>query len=413
VLGEISNVRVESRSREVQLFWTTPAGAAGVSVVRKMGSAPTDPSDGDPIETLREQSIDRGLRDDRVYYYGIYATYKTPDGRILTSRGITVSAMPHTQIRGVPGLTLTQEADGRVRLTWEEPERGQVKILRSTKPLGLPFSTRLTPIEAKALEGQWLDVAEPNHTFDVRPPAMGVCHYTPLTSWAGTLTVGRGTVYSCVPDPADLRAVRVGSHGKAHLRWRWSPQGGQSLVLAKAGSYALRSDDSAALRFLVKETEYSRAGFYALSLPPSPDGPWHLSVYSVAMVGGENVTSPGLETTARTVLPGPHPEVTVSYSLRAPRFPGRPWMLTFRTEPSGASIPATALIAHPRTVPLTVDDGEVIDEFPVSRDGATFRIRTKVNLATHRARVFVDPRSDPTGQSPIRLRHPETGGTRV
>lgn len=413
VLGEVSQVRVESRSREVQLSWTTPPGASGVCVIRKAGSAPVGPNDGEALETLREHAVDRGLRDDRVYHYGLYATYKTPDGRVMTSRGVTVSAMPHTPIRGVHEITLSQEPDGRIRLSWEEPERGQVKILRTAKPVGLPTATRLTPAEAKLLEGQWLDVAEPDHTFDARPPAMGVCYYTPMTSWAGTLIVGRGTVFSCVPDPSDLRVVRVGTLGKAHLRWRWSPQGGQSLVLARAGEYPARSDDPDALRFVVNEGEYSRTGFYALTLPPHPDGPWHICVYSVATIEHENVISPGLEPTARTILPGPHPEVTVSYSLRPPRFPGRPWMLTFRTEPAGSPIPPTALVAHPRTVPLTVDDGDVVDEFPASRDGATFRIQTKVNLGQHRARVFVDPRADPVNQAPIRLRHPETGGTRV
>jgi hypothetical protein len=413
VLGEVTQVRVEARSREVQLSWLTPQGACGVTVIRKAGSTPTSPNDGEPVETLREHAVDRGLRDDRVYHYALYATYKAPDGRLMTSRGVTVSAMPHTPIKGVHEIILSQEPDGRIRLRWDEPERGQVKVLRTTKPVGLPSGTRLSPADAKALEGQWLDVADPDHAFDARPPAMGVCYYTPMTSWAGSLIVGRGTVFSCVPDPSDLRVVRVGSLGKAHLRWRWSPQGGQSLVLARAGQYPARSDDPDALRFLVNEGEYSRTGYYVLTLPPHPDGPWHLCAYSVATIEHENVISPGLEPTARTILPGPHPEVTVSYNLRAPRFPGRPWMLTFRTEPAGSPIPPTALVAHPRTVPLTVDDGDVVDEFPASRDGATFRIQTKVNLTRHRARVFVDPRADPAGQVPIRLRHPETGGTRV
>jgi hypothetical protein len=413
MLGDVTDVRVETRSREVQLAWATPPGASGVTVVRKLGSAPTGPTDGDPIETLREHFVDRGLRDDRVYHYGLYATYKGTNGQPLTSRGVTVSAMPHTPIKAIAGLALRAEPDGRIRLTWDEPERGQVKILRSPRPLSLASGTRLTAAEGKAIDGQWLNVTDPDHAFDARPPLMGVCYYTPFTAWAGALTVGEGTVFSCVPDPSDLRAVRVGSLGKFHLRWRWSPQGGQSLVVAKAAADPTRHDDPEALHFLVNEGEYSRTGFYALTLPPSAAGPWHVCVYSVVAIEQETVVSPGLEPTARTVLPGPHPEITVSYHLRPPRFPGRPWLLTFRTEPPGASIPAMALVAHPRTVPLTVDDGQVVDQFPASRDGATFRVRSKINLANHRARVFVDPRSDPVGQVPIRLRHPEAGGTRV
>src|SRR5262249_21589106 len=121
----------------------------------------------------------------------------------------------------------------------------------------------------------------------------------------------------------------------------------------------------------------------------------------------------GAEPTCRTVLPGPHPEVIVAYTLRPPRFPGQRWSVTFRTEPPGSAIPPTALVVHPRTVPLSADDGEIVDQFPASRDGASFKIRPKVNPALHRARVFADPRSDPDGLAPIRLRHPEAGATRV
>ena len=115
----------------------------------------------------------------------------------------------------------------------------------------------------------------------------------------------------------------------------------------------------------------------------------------------------------RTIVPGPHPEVTVAYSLRPPRFPGRPWSLTLRTEPPGQPIPAMALVVHPRTLPLSVEDGEVVDQFPPSRDGATFRIRPRIPFGSYHARVFADPRANPSELPPIRLRHPEAGGTRV
>ena len=57
--------------------------------------------------------------------------------------------------------------------------------------------------------------------------------------------------------------------------------------------------------------------------------------------------------------------------------------------------------------------GEIIDQFPASRDGATFRIRPKSSLSPRRARVFLDPSAAPDGLSPVRLKHPETDGTRV
>jgi hypothetical protein len=120
-----------------------------------------------------------------------------------------------------------------------------------------------------------------------------------------------------------------------------------------------------------------------------------------------------LEPSAKTVVPGPDSEVSVSYRLRPPLFPGRRWTLTFRAEPAETAIPPTVLVAHPRTVPLTADDGQVVEHFPAARDGETFKISTELNLSDYHIRVFADPTIDPDTLSPIQFRHPEMGGTRV
>jgi hypothetical protein len=414
ILGEVSDVVIEAKSREVLLSWSPPVAAAGVTVVRKAGFAPAGPTDGEPVEALRERAVDRNLNDDRVYHYGIYVQYKSPDGRTLHSRGVTCAAMPHAPITPLTGLKLNQEPGGRLRLSWPLQARGNVRIVRSTGPLGLAAGVLLSQENAKSIAGTWIEPATSTTAFDDRPPALGVCYYTPLTSWAGTLVVGTPLAFSNVPDPSDLRAARVpGGRGKVHVRWRWSPQGGRSLLLARAGNFATGPDDPEALVFEVLENEYSRLGYFAVTLPAEDAGPWHLSVRSVAQVEGEAVVSAGLEPSARTIVATSHPDVTVAYHLRAPRIPGRPWSITFRTEPEGAVIPPMAMVVHPRTVPLTVDDGEIIDQFPASRDGATFRIRPRLNRSPRRARVFLDPSAAPDGLSPVRLKHPETDETRV
>jgi len=70
-------------------------------------------------------------------------------------------------------------------------------------------------------------------------------------------------------------------------------------------------------------------------------------------------------------------------------------------------------VVHHRTVPLSADDGEIVQQFPASRDGATFPIQLKLDFTRQRARVFADPHADPDHMPPIRLRHPEVGTTRA
>jgi hypothetical protein len=231
--------------------------------------------------------------------------------------------------------------------------------------------------------------------------------------WGGTFTVGYAALFSCVPDPSELRATRVGHGNRLHLRWRWSPQASQALVVARPGASPAGPRDPHAHVFPVHEGQYSHQGRFTLTLPEGEDGPWHVRVYSVAVVGDEEVVSPGLEASAAVVVPGPNPEVTVSYTFRRASFPARGWSLTFRTEPPGAVIPPTALVTHPRTLPLSIDDGAIVAEFPAAHDGATFPINAGIDLAKQRARVFADSRTGAADLPPYRLRHPEAGGTRV
>jgi hypothetical protein len=289
-----------------------------------------------------------------------------------------------------------------------------VKVVRTQQPLPFAPGLSVEPAQVHARGGEWLDTSVPGGAFDPSPPPAGVCYYTALTSWAGLLTVGHAAAFSCLPDPSDLRAQRV-RNGRVHLRWRWCPQATESLIVAKAGSPPQGSRDPEAIVVPVREGDYHRQGHYALDLPAPQNGAsvWHITVYSVGTADGEALVSPGLEPTARIVVPGPHPEVTVAYSFQRGRFPARGWSVQFRTEPPGAAIPPLVLVTHPRTVPLAADDGRIVAHFPAATDGATVALGGHVDLAHERARVFPDPHAEPDTLTPIRVRHPQTATTRV
>ena len=413
ILPDVRDLRVEARSGEVALSWTLPDHASGVRVLRNLRQRPAHDRDGETLEALPTRAIDRGLDDDRAYHYAVFALYPGPDGVERPSRGVAVVAVPHTPAEPPSTPTLAPGLDGRVRIAWKAPPKGSMKVFRTVKPLPLDPGDRLPAASAANWDGAWIDPAAPDHADDPSPPPIGICYYTPILEWAGELTIGVPARYSCVADPSDLRAVRAGGGGRVHLRWRWSPRGTEARVVAKAGSPPTGADDPDGIGAGVSDEEYSRLGYFAITLPTGVPGPWHLAVFSVATVQGERVVSPGLDPSARTVVPGPNPEVTVSYILRRPGFPGRAWSLTFRTDPVGSTIPPTALVAHPRTVPLSADDGEIVVRFPAATDGETFTIPPTVDLNRQRARVFADPHADPDGLPPIRLRHPEGGATRV
>ena len=410
LMGEVRDVQVDARGREVHLSWTPPQGVSEVRVIRKRGVPPSGPTDGEPITSLIDQAHDHGLEPDRVYHYGLFSIYRTPDGRAVASRGVFVAARPQTPVRPLDAPTLATEPDGRVVLHWVEPPRGMVKIVRTGKPFPHSPGTRLAPAQVAAIEGTWLDVDLPDEARDLPPPS-GICYYTPLTSWGGSVTVGHSSTHSCVTDPSELRASRVGN--QVHLRWRWSPHGNQSLVVSKPGSPPTGPDDPSAHVETVHEADYARLGRHTIALPPGDTAPWHVAVYALATLDGRFVTSPGTDPSARTLVTGPNPEITVSYTFQRARLTARKWSITFHTEPPGAPVPPTVLVIHPRTVPLSPDDGTIVAEFPESRDGQSLPLPPDHHPRRSHARIFPDPRAEPDKLHPIRLRHPESDRTRV
>ena len=359
-LADVSDVRVEFRHHEVELAWSLPRGVNEVRVIRKRGGPPKNARDGDRLPAALDHALDRNLDPDEVYFFGIYAIYAMPDGRLFPSPGIVVSARPQPPIKPLGPPRLMREPGGRVRIDWLEPARGSVRILRTVGPCSQPAGTRLTTAEADALDGRWIEPVGPDRAYDSEPPGdgQGHCFYTPLVGWSGTWTIGHGVALSHVSDPAELRATRAGgglgfSSGgmRVTLRWRWPVEANAALVVARQATPPLGPNDPLALSATVLRADYDRHDCWALTLPvtkllgignglgtangqspipaslagPTDSGPWHIRVYSAIDADGVLSISPGLEPTAATVLPGPNPDVTVSYSLKRPWLPGLPW----------------------------------------------------------------------------------------
>ena len=231
-------------------------------------------------------------------------------------------------------------------MDWIEPTRGTVKIVRTSRPLLLAAGCRLSQAEAATIDGSWIEPCAPDRAYDPEPPAEGHCYYTPLTTWGSTLTVGNMAALSRTADPSELRATRAGgglgagSGGtRVTLRWRWTNDSSAAIIVARPGTPPVGPDDTSAISATVDRADYDRSDCWTLNLPPSPSvshvdsgmpsnkrvkspelaptlrdaGPWHIRVYSVTNGDGVRSISPGLEPTAATILPGPNPEITVSY----------------------------------------------------------------------------------------------------
>ena len=412
-LFDPTDIRIDASQGKIDLSWKLPDEAAHARVVRKIGAPPANSEDGVQIECSREHASDSGLKEDCTYHYLIKAEYKLADGRRGISLGVAVSAIPQSPPVAVERLTLKRETDGRLRISWKNPAGASTRILRSIRPPGLLPDEVIDPRDLDKIDGVQLENASSETTFDHIPEDMWICYYTPFSIRGGRGAAGRSIAFSCLEDPAELRAARIDGSLRVHLRWRWNSHAAQSLVVVKSGEGVIHPDDPSALFEMVSEDEYSRSGYHAITLPQNVAGPWRVRVFSVIAIDGSRFYSPGLDPTAETLIPGPTPEIELSYTILPPVFPGKKRKVAFQTRPAGASIPPTILVAHPRAVPLSCDDGEIVAHFPATRDGAELPIHAKVKLSRNRVRVFVDPAASMNGSPPIRVRHPDADGVRV
>jgi hypothetical protein len=443
-LPDVHDVLVQPRDGEVELSWIPPHGVFEVRVVRKAGQPPSGPRDGERIAAGLDQALDSGLREGDVYHYGIYAIYRMPDGQRYPSAGVVVAAIPRPQAPAPAAPRVLLTPSGHARLDWAEPVQGPVRILRTDRPLGLSPGTQIGADEAERLGGRWIALSGSDRAEDPEPPAAGSCAYTPVIAHGGVFTVGPSAVLSRLADPTDLRARRIGSPGadssaacRAQLRWIWPDGATTTRLVARLGSPPTGADDPEAVVTTVRRDEYDRLSSWVMSLPlrgpaeapgpePEPEHPpgdtlpegrlgsglWFIRAFSVAEQDGASIVSPGLEPTASTAVPGPHPDILISYSLKRPWLPGQPWTLTLRAEPAGSKVPPMVLVSNPRATPLSAEDGEIIARIPACPDGAVHPIRTAVKLSKVGVRAFPDLSGEAAFSPPVRVRHPEAGAPR-
>ncbi len=420
VAEDVRDVRVEARPGSIRLNWTPPTGAVGVRVVRQMGTPVDGPHEGVALTPASETVADVGLEDGRTYHYGLFALYRAPNGRLQPSRGVFVSAIPQLATRIVEDLRITPEADGRLRLQWPAPPVGQVRVLRTETPFGLATGERRTAgdLERLATLGRWLPEASAGHCVDDAGPTLRPVHYTPVTFAAGLATVGRSVAWWLPPDPVGLSVGRLGGDpaGRVRLQWRNEASGITHVVLARAGAPPTGIDDPEARRVPVPPPESDGTWAATLDLPDEPGGPpWQVRVLALAECEGQQRASPGIAAGATAAVPGVGEAVALTYRLKPPLIPGRPWSITLQRQPADGVIPPLILVANSARPPESAEDGTVVARFPSTRDGERLTFRPTGAPGLETLRLFADPagEADDPVPSRIQIQHPEAGPTRV
>jgi len=427
-LPDVRGLHGQAGEGEILLAWDPPAGAVEVRVVKGRDALPRSPRDGLRLPAARDGARDPDVEIGRVYHYAVFAIYRDAAGRRFPSPGATLSIAAGASSAPVGPPKLTVEATGRVTIEWTEPTRGTLRLRRTVGMLPLAPGASVTDSEVERTPGAWIVPVAPGRAEDWPPGEAAGFVYTPMVARDGGIVVGRGASPSPLRDPSDLRAVRLDPPAserdvaRIQLRWNWPLGVDSARIVARRGAAPVGPADPEALLVDVRREEYDRQGAWILiARPPTPSGDgvrpltthWHIRVYSMDRTGADAAFSAGLEPTAETVAPGPHPEVTISYRWKRPWVPGRPWTLIVKTEPHGAETPPLLVVGNPRAVPVSAEDGEVLARLPAGRDGSSHPVSIGHHRSADHLRVFLDPAVEPDSTPPIRVRHPEAARARV
>jgi hypothetical protein len=229
-IPDVTDVSVTTGDTSVAASWRSHPAAAGVRVVRREDAPPRGPDDGIAVEASLTGFAETGLRTGAEYHYRISASFRAPDGQHRYSSGILVRAVPEPTPRAVTDLEVTGPTDGVILAAWTPPPYGQVRIIRSAKPLPWPAGTRLGAEDTAGLSeipGVPHRRADGRDVLELRLPP-GRHYLLILTTGRNASVAGNSAVAWLVEPVRGLTATRM--HDDARLSWIWPDRATDALV---------------------------------------------------------------------------------------------------------------------------------------------------------------------------------------
>lgn len=208
---DVSELRVEAVPDGVRLRWRPDPAALEVSVVRR---ADGDGGPGQRVFCEHDQLLDTPLAAG-LYVYEVRCGYPGPAGRLVRSPGRTVTARAEHWPSPVEELSVRHLDDGRVRVAWRPPARGESHLVpwfAHPVPPGADVSEhvgRLTP-----------PVGTPPTSADVLPPPRERLRMTAVSVLGDRAVAGPSVVVERQGEVRDLQVRRVAAD-RAELRFDW------------------------------------------------------------------------------------------------------------------------------------------------------------------------------------------------
>ncbi len=335
----------------VDLRWQLPEHVHDVVVVRKSGSPPTSSRDGTPLSlTDKSRLVDRTVQNDQRYYYGIYCLYQDYDQRLVSSSGVIKEATPETPPAIITELHIQSMHGPRgydVRLNWTVPVKGQVMVLKTTRPSELKTYSSISKDELKRY-GELLQ-GQANALTD-RLNGTGIVYYTPVVIFQNNAYIGVMHRYVCVEDVTDLEFENLGN--ALRLQWTWPGNCQEALVCFGYAPWPTPNQATTNATRITR-TEYEYHGHYDIHGETNTD--YYIVVAAIIKHGNEEIVANGARLQARLAS-----KVVLTYEIKQPRglFGPKQYMLHLSVRSPG-QLPTLLLINKQGHLPIMKTEGDV------------------------------------------------------
>jgi len=336
--------------------------------------------------------VDSGLVNDATYGYRVSCVFKHPDGSEVITRGEAITATPCEVPELVGGLEA--EADKGVKLSWKNPERMQVIILRAGRRPSLRVGDGIA-IGALESHGTRLGHVGVTAVHDPAPDPKKPCYLVFSANRFRAVYCG----FACYAEITSL-AVRV-EKSNIVVRWLWPP-GCRGAEVSWQTSSEGETQDTKATE--VVRPENSREG--SLVLPVSRAAQYRFHVQCLPSSGGAPVACG----------PGKTESVSVGSANRIDWRFRRPWQRwigirkapTLVIKPNGdlPKMISLRLVGKVNQCPESMTDGHCLAEWrgqPPPNDAGVIEMPMR-DLKVVRGKVYCLLFAEPSGS--VTIVHP-------
>lgn len=255
VYFDVKDVKVSPSQSAIQIIWGGLPANGVPEVWRRVDRAPRTPGDGEPVSNVTGSGLlDRGLRNDMPYHYGIFVAYKGADGKTAYSRGVTCSGIPSAPPEPIDFLMAQLRTDGTFSLEWEVPEGGEVRFYYTTGTV--PFKEGDTvaesDVEAVSMPLQVQLTGEDTGVFSL--PDDAVYRVISATVRNGQAVIGASATVS------SKRAVQIAnitaSGANATVMFDWPEDSDRVLLAWRTDRYPASAEERGAATKSVNRKTY-------------------------------------------------------------------------------------------------------------------------------------------------------------